>query len=90
MDKQISYNPVKSDKQLVKFHKNLIDKYLKDNTELEYRKRVIIMKLYDNRIDHNNIRYYFNARITIFLSALLTERLSEIKSYYKPEEEDNE
>lgn len=85
MDRQISYNPVKTDKQLVKFHRNLINKYIKEHTNLEFRKRLIVLSLYDNRINHNNIRYYFNAKITIFLSALLTERLDEIKSYYKAE-----
>lgn len=88
MDRQINYNPVKTDKQLVKFHRNLINKYIKDNTELEYHKRLIILALYDNRINDKNIRYYFNAKIVIFLNALITERLSSIKSYYKPEDDE--
>ena len=80
-------NPVKSDKELVKFHRQLLSKYLKNETTLEFRKRVTILKVYDNRINENNIRYYFNAKIKIFLTFMLTDKLEEIKSYYLADHE---
>lgn len=78
-------NPVKNDKELVRFHKQLLKKYLNDETNLEFRKRSIILELYDNSINDSNIRYYFNSKIKIFLAALLTDRLHEIKSYHPQE-----
>ena len=76
-------NPTKSETELIKFHRGLISKYLKDNTSLTFRKRNLILKLYDNEITQNNIRHYINANLTLFIKALISDRLSEIKSYYQ-------
>lgn len=80
-------NPVKTEKELVRFHKQLLTRFLKEETQLSFQKRVTILKLYDNRINENNIRYYFNAKIKIFLSFMLMDRLQEIKSYYQADHE---
>ena len=76
-----SINPVKTDKELVRFHKQLITSYLNLQTHCNLRKKTIILAYYDHRINENNIRQFINTKIMVFLQALLTEKLDLIKSY---------
>lgn len=87
MENNHDLNPISSEKSLIKFHKGLIIKCIKDNTSWDLRKRNLILKIYDNEIDEENIRHYINANLILFLKALITDRLSEIKSYYIIEQE---
>ena len=76
-----SINPVKTDKELTRFHKSLISKFLTDYTPWDLQKRNIVLAYYDHRINENNIRQYINCKLDIFLNALLTEKLDLIQSY---------
>ena len=81
METNHSINPIKTDKELVRFHKQLITKFITDHTKCDFRKKRLILSYYDHRINENNIRNYINAKLDIFLQALLTEKLELIKSY---------
>ena len=83
METNYNSNPVKTDKELVRFHKQLITKYLNNETEADLKEKKLILAYYDHRINEDNIRYYFNCKLKIFLTALLTERLETIKNYAK-------
>jgi len=65
------------DSELVALHKTLFEKHIKRKiTKLDIRKMVI--RLYDNKINTENIRLYYNRNIKIFTAALVSDRLDEI------------
>lgn len=87
MENNHDLNPVSSEKSLIRFHKGLITKCIKDNTSWNLQKRNQVLSIYDSEINEENIRLYINANLILFIKALLTDRLSEIKSYYLQEQE---
>jgi hypothetical protein len=65
------------DSELVTLHKTIFLKFIKAKvTNLTIRRA--IEKLYDQNINKDNIRLYYNPRINIFTAALVTGRLQSI------------
>lgn len=62
------------DSELVTLHKSLYEKYLKRKMP-NLGARAIALKVYDSTINTENIRLYYNRKISIFTPALLTGQL---------------
>lgn len=65
------------DSELVALHKTLFEKYIKRKIK-KLDIRAAVLKLYEARIDSENIRLYYNHKISIFTSALVTDNLETI------------
>lgn len=65
------------DSELVELHKSIFLKYIKSKiVRLDIRKAV--QNLYESQINKDNIRLYYNRKISIFTSALVTGQLNTI------------
>ena len=73
---------LKYDKELVELHKRVLTTYLVQ-IGVKARTRKKIFKLYDVYLDESNIREYFHRESSIFINALVTDRLEEIRDYFK-------
>lgn len=73
----------RKDKDLIDLHKRCLTDYLVKRS-VKLRKRNKFFILYDMFIDHNNIPEYFFTPIKLFIYALVTDRLDDIRNYYKP------
>lgn len=65
------------DTELVTLHKTIFLKYIKTKVK-KLAIRNAITTLYDQNINKDNIRLYYNRRINIFTAALITGRLETI------------
>lgn len=83
METKYDQNPTKNDKELVRFHRELLKKFMNIETNLNPKKKRLVIKIYNDEINENNIRFYFNAKLRLFIVALVLNRLDEIKNYYK-------
>lgn len=65
------------DSELVELHLGLFKRYIKNKiTNLRVRK--VVQELYDSEINKDNIRLYYNRKISIFTAALVTGKLETI------------
>lgn len=71
---------LKQNKDLIDLHKRCITEYLVQRS-LKLKSRNKFFKIYHFYIDENNIRQYFFRPISLFVKALITDRLSEIQDY---------
>lgn len=72
---------IRKDKDLVDLHKRCLTDYLvKRSIKLKKRNKFFI--IYDHYINHSNISEYFFSPIKLFIYALVTDRLEEIRNYY--------
>ena len=72
---------IRKDKDLVDLHKRCLTDYLvKRSMKLKKRNKFFI--LYDHYISHHNIAEYFFSPLKLFVFALVTDRLDEIRNYY--------
>lgn len=69
----------KTNRELLDHHKLLLDKFLKNTLDQSRKRRVKFFKLYDLLIDEDNIRLYYFRSLRVFISALINNRLDEIK-----------
>ena len=75
---------LKSNKELVELHKRCLITHLSQlGIKLKIRRK--FFKLYDHFIDENNIREYFFRDLEVFVNALVTDRLEQIRDYFKSE-----
>lgn len=73
---------VKAHKELLELHKRVVLNYLTQyyGMKVKYRKKFFI--LYEMYISEDNIRFYFNRPIKMFVYALVTGTLDKIKDYF--------
>lgn len=71
---------LKQNSELLELHKRCITDYLIQRS-LKFSKRKKFFKIYDFYINEVNIREYFFRPIKLFVYALITNRLSEIRDY---------
>ncbi len=72
------------DQELVTLHKRVLTEYIRTNLQWDSFQRGAVLAKYDREIDRNNIRYYYNRHVALFLIALIQDRLEDI-SNYKPD-----
>lgn len=77
----VSSNILK-DTELIANPRKVVQNYLNNNTTLTIGVRKQILKLYDNQINKDNIRYYLNRKIKVFILALVQDKLETIRNYY--------
>jgi hypothetical protein len=74
----------KYDRELVELHKRVLTTTLiEEGAKAKTRRK--FFQLYDMYIDEKNIREYFHRDSRLFIYALITSRLDEIKDYFKDE-----
>jgi hypothetical protein len=84
------------DQELVTLHKIILIDYIKSNLRWDSFKKEKVFKKYDQEVDRDNIRCYYNYNVGIFLIALLQDKLPTIANYCyigwdeEDEEEDND
>lgn len=71
---------LKQNNELLELHKRCITDYLIQKS-LKLSKRKKFFKIYDFYINDINIREYFFRPIPLFVYALITDRLDEIRDY---------
>ena len=70
------------EKELVKEHRELVDSFMKNELAWQGHTRKKILKVYDAKVDDNNIRFFMMRKLRVFLSALLTDKLDQIANYF--------
>lgn len=79
---------LKQNQELLELHKRCITDYLiQKSLKLSKRKKFFI--IYDHYINEVNIREYFFRSIKLFVYALITNRLDEIRDYIPQENKPN-
>lgn len=81
MGAQLTPKEIK-DHELVTFHKELLENFMKTTLQWGVDRRKKIRKIYSSYISTENIRYFLNRPIDIFLKALLTQKLDSIANYH--------
>ena len=71
-----------NDKELIKQHKELLDKFMKNELEWESKRRKKLLEAYDNKIFESNIRFYFCRPFRLFITAFLLNKLDTIANYF--------
>lgn len=73
---------IKANRELLELHKRCIITYLTQRAlKHKYQKKFLI--IYDKHIDPKNIRNFFHRPISLFVKALVQDRLGEISYYTK-------
>ena len=87
---ETTFTPRKFDnKELIKQHKELLDKFMKNELEWESKRRKALLKAYDNKIVEGNIRFYFCRPFRLFITAFLLNKLDKIANYFPKDHEFN-
>lgn len=69
----------KTNKELLDHHKLILEKFLKVNLNQKRRRRIVFFTLYDLVITEDNIRLFYHKPLKAFVSALINNRLDDIK-----------
>lgn len=72
----------KAREELVDLHRRCLLNYLIQQ-DVSYKGRKRFFALYDRYISHRNILEYFHKPLKLFVYALVTDRLDEIRSFKK-------
>lgn len=72
---------LKANRELLELHKRCIVTYLTQKA-IKYNKQKKFFIIYDHYINEKNIRMYFHRPIKMFVYALITDRLDQIKDYF--------
>jgi hypothetical protein len=70
------------DIELVRHHKEMLERFMKNELSWKKQRRDVIWRVYDKRITAENIRYYFNRDMRLFLKAMIFNKLPKIANYY--------
>jgi uncharacterized hydantoinase/oxoprolinase family protein len=70
------------DKDLLRAHKALLEEFMKNELHYHVARRNKIIRIYEAKVDENNIRIFYNRSIEIFLKALLLNKLNVIGNYF--------
>lgn len=71
----------KANRELLELHKRCIVTYLTQKA-VKHSKQKKFFIIYDHYINEKNIRMYFHRPIKMFVYALITDRLDQIKNYF--------
>lgn len=72
---------LKANRELLELHKRCIVTYLTQKA-VKHSKQKKFFIIYDHYINEKNIRMYFHRPIKMFVYALITDRLDQIKDYF--------
>lgn len=72
---------LKANRELLELHKRCIVTYLTQKA-IKYSKQKKFFIIYDHYINEKNIRMFFHRPIKMFVYALITDRLDQIKDYF--------
>ena len=72
----------KQNLDLLNLHKILCNNFLNTETQIPHFQKQQILRVYDNYIDNDNIRLYYNANILTFIKALITDNLNQIAKFH--------
>lgn len=72
---------LKSNKELLELHKRVLTTYLVQRN-LKHRTIKKFFKIYDTEVTEKNILCYFHRPSSIFVKALVTDRLDQLKDMY--------
>lgn len=72
---------LKANRELLELHKRCIVTYLTQKA-IKYNKQKKFFIIYDYYINEKNIRMFFHRPIKMFVYALITDRLDQIKDYF--------
>lgn len=72
---------LKANRELLELHKRCIVTYLTQKA-IKYNKQKKFFIIYDHYINEKNIRMFFHRPIKMFVYALITDRLDQIKDYF--------
>lgn len=72
---------LKANRELLELHKRCIVTYLTQKA-VKYSKQKKFFIIYDHYINEKNIRMFFHRPIKMFVYALITDRLDQIKDYF--------
>lgn len=71
----------KANRDLLDLHKKCIKTYLTQvGIKIRYQKK--FFSLYDNYLSDGNIREYFHRPIKLFVYAIVTKKLEQIRDYF--------
>lgn len=70
------------DLELVKQHQALLESFMKNELAWKLKRRRKIQEIYKQKIKENNIRFFFNRPLELFLKALITNKLDIIADYF--------
>jgi hypothetical protein len=59
-------------RDLLKFHRQFLNRFLTTKLNLKHKVRNQILEYYDTKINEDNIEQHYNKHLTIFLNDLLT------------------
>lgn len=69
----------KTNKELLEHHKLILERFLKTNLDQSRKRRVRFFMVYDLVINEDNIRLFYFRPLRVFIPALISNRLDEIK-----------
>ena len=69
------------DQELVTLHKTVLMTYINAELRWDSGKKASIMKAYDDIVTRDNIRWWLNYKVNIFLIALEQGKLEDIANY---------
>lgn len=72
---------LKANRELLELHKRCIVTYLTQKA-IKHNKQKKFFIIYDHYINEKNIRMFFHRPIKMFVYALITDRLDQIKDYF--------
>lgn len=70
--------------ELLNLHRDCFEAYLEKELAADYSEKVYYRNLYENNVNSENIRLYFQRPISTFIVALALGKLDEIANYTKP------
>lgn len=80
---ETKFTPTKfNEKELIRQHKELLDKFMKNELDWESKRRKKLLKTYDIKINEKNIKFFFCRPFKLFLTAMLLNKLDKIANYY--------
>lgn len=68
--------------ELITNHRNLVQAYLKKETNWKLSIRKKLLQRYDEQINKENIRFYLNRHVKLFIIALAQDELKAIAKYF--------
>lgn len=77
----VTHSEIK-EKDLINNHRELLRQFMVRTLDWELTIRNKVLKLYDQEINEENIRYYLNRDIKIFLTYLIQGKIRKAAKYF--------
>lgn len=71
----------KDNLELTRQYREVIRNWMVNEKNMNYRQVNKVLAIFDLKIDHSNIRYYYSRHADLFLKALVMDKLDSIKNY---------